>query len=121
MNSFEDVFELVKKYCIDVGDIGEVALKLWINALEPQKLDGANAIFQVQSDFQKGVIINNYEKLLKEAFKTILGFDVNIVINTKTEEPSNHHVDFEEIEQKHLQLERALKQLNMTIPLTPLL
>jgi len=109
MNSFEEVFELVKKYCIDVGDIGEVALKLWINALEPQKLDGTNAIFNVQSDFQKGVIINNYEKLLKEAFKTVLGFEANVVINTKTEEPVNHQVDFEEIEQKHLQLEKSFE------------
>ena len=92
MNSFEEVFELVKKYCIDVGDIGEVALKLWINALEPQKLDGTNAIFNVQSDFQKGVIINNYEKLLKEAFKTVLGFEANVVINTKTEEIGRAHV-----------------------------
>lgn len=110
MNSFGEVFECVKKYCIDVGDIGEVALKLWINALEPQSLDGNNAVFHVQSDFQKGVILNNYENLLKEAFRNILGFDVNLQITTKTEEDkSNHQVDFDELEQRHQQLEKSFE------------
>lgn len=109
MNSFEEVFDCVKKYCIDVGDIGEVALKLWINALEPRSLDGNNAVFFVQSDFQKGVILNNYEKLLKEAFRNVLGFDVNIIISTKTEEIPNPQVDFDELEQKHQQLEKSFE------------
>lgn len=109
MNSFAEVFECVKKYCTDIGEIGEVALKLWINALEPRSLDGNKAKFYVQSDFQKGVILNNYENLLKEAFRATLGFDVELVISTKDEEAPSAQVNFDELEQKHIQLEKSFE------------
>ena len=72
MNSFSEVFEGVKKYCIEVGKVGEIPLKTWISSLEPVGLDGKNAVFKVQSEFQKTIITNNYEDILKEAFKSIL-------------------------------------------------
>ena len=35
MNSFDEVFEHVKRYCLEKGQIPEVAVKLWIDALHP--------------------------------------------------------------------------------------
>ena len=85
MNSFDEVFEHVKRYCLDEGQIPEVAVKLWIDALKPVDLSGTDAVFTVQSDFQRSVILSNYESLLKEAFHNILGFDVNLCIHVEEE------------------------------------
>ena len=109
MNSFAEVFECVKKYCIDVGDIGEVALKLWITALEPRALEGTTAKFFVPSSFQKGIIISNYQQLLQEAFRATLGFDVNIQIDTPDDSKQPIRPATEEFEAKHIQLEKSFE------------
>ncbi len=110
MNSFEEAFDCVKQYCVDVGDIPATALKLWINTLEPKALENNKAIFFVGSEFQKGVVMNTYGELLKEAFRETLGFDVEIVINTpddssKTASP----VSMDELEEKQQELEKSFQ------------
>ena len=83
MKSFVEVFDKVLEYFqqkVDRGELAEVAFKLWIKTLEPVTLDGNVAVFKVQSEFQKGIILKNYEKLLIDAFSEILGFDVEINI-----------------------------------------
>ena len=45
MNSFDEVFEHVKRYCLEKGQIPEVAVKLWIDALHPVDLSGTDAVF----------------------------------------------------------------------------
>ncbi len=47
MNSFSEVFESVKAYCIEVGKVNEVALKTWIASLEPVEIDGKNIYAQI--------------------------------------------------------------------------
>ncbi len=118
MNSFQEVFARVKQYCLEEGDIPEVAINLWINAMEPIALSGTDAVFTVQSDFQRSVILNNYEALLKEAFRNILGFDVNLIINVEDEllaRNSNRTApvnDFDELARRHEQLERTFEGAN---------
>ncbi len=108
MNSFADVFECVKTYCMEVGDISEVAMNLWINTLEPLSLDGNHAVLFCRSEFQKGVVINNYHAILLEAFRNTLGFDVDLIIKTEVAEPAKQ-VDLDEIEKKHEQLEKSFE------------
>lgn len=67
MNSFAEVFEQVKKYCIEVGNIGDVAINLWINTLIPVSLDGTKAVLQCNSEFQKGVVLNNFKSSCRRA------------------------------------------------------
>ena len=125
MNSFQEVFARVKQYCLEEGDIPEVAINLWINAMEPIALSGTDAVFTVQSDFQRSVILNNYEALLKEAFRNILGFDVNLIINVEDEllaRNSNRTApvnDFDELARRHEQLERTSKAPTTTIHSVP--
>lgn len=83
MTSFNEVFESVKEYCTKSGEIGETAHRLWIQTLQPLRLEGDAAVFYVQSEFQKGIVLKNYEKLLKDAFFATLGFEVEIQINTQ--------------------------------------
>ena len=60
MNSFSEVFEEVKKYCVEVGNIGNVPMKTWIGSLQPVELNGTNAVFKVQTEFQKKIIEQSY-------------------------------------------------------------
>ena len=83
MKSFVEVFDKVKEYCakkVEAGKLTDVAYRLWILNLKPVKLDGNEAVFNVQSEFQKDVILKNYEKILKEAFMEVLGFEVELKI-----------------------------------------
>ncbi len=86
MNSFSEVFEEVKKYCVEVGNIGNVPMKTWIGSLQPVELNEKNAVFKVQTEFQKKIIEQSYGNLLSEAFKTILGFPVNFIIKAENEQ-----------------------------------
>ncbi len=107
MNSFEEVFNFVIDYCREVGEIGDVAIKLWIKTLVPIKLEGSKAIFNVDSEFQRGVVLSNYEDLLKRALKATLGFDVELEIRVPEEMQGNRPVNLDEIEEKQQELEKS--------------
>ena len=78
VNSFEEVFEAVKEYCTKDGKVGDIARNLWLDTLKPARLEGTDAVFYCASDFQRSVVTNNYEHLLKEGFNHILGFPVEL-------------------------------------------
>ncbi len=116
LNSFDEVFACVKEYCIKEGEIPEVAVKLWINILTPVKLDGTVAYLTVQSEFQKSVILSNYETLLKEAFQHVLGFPVELKIqvvadaNPTMPDDDIVETDYDDIEKKHQELEHSYEE-----------
>ncbi|MCC8068529.1 MAG: chromosomal replication initiator protein DnaA [Ruminococcus sp.] len=92
MNSFEEVFDCVKKYCLTSGKIIESAYNIWIEPISAVELNGSKAILFVQSDFQKGIILQNFESILKDGFEATLGFAVDIEILTEenmNEPPEN--------------------------------
>lgn len=108
MNSFSDVFECIKTYCLEVGKIGEVALNLWINTLEPVSLEENVATFYCKYEFQKNVVMENYLDLLNDALRSTLGFEAKL--NIITDLPSTaKKVNLDEIEQKHMQLEKSFE------------
>lgn len=107
MNSFSEVFEEVKKYCVEVGNIGSVPMKTWIGSLKPVELNESNAIFNVQTEFQKKIIEQSYGSLLNEAFKTILGFPVNLIIRAENEQKNSISKSSEKIIQRQAELEKS--------------
>lgn len=109
MNSFEEVFNCIIDYCRDVGDIGEVALKLWIKTLKPVSLEGNKATFLIDSDFQRGVVVSNYMQLLKNAFRDTLGFEVDIEIMIPEENKISDPVDLDTLDVKHQELEKSFE------------
>ncbi len=113
MDSFSDLFEVVKNYCREKGGVGDVAMKLWINTLEPVEFKNNTAVFMVQSEFQRSITLTNYEKLLLEAFKSTLGFDVDIkiMIEEEEQEPSEP-VDIDDIDVRNSELERSYEYAN---------
>ncbi len=108
MNSFAEVFEAVKQYCTNEGGLGDVPRKLWLDALEPVGLEGNDAVFFCQSEFQKDVILGNkYKNLLLEAFEATLGFPVNLRVITVEEKQAAQPVSNEQIDELHNDLEKS--------------
>ncbi len=113
MNSFEEVFENVKNYCLENNKIPEIGVTTWINAMKPVDFNGSDAVFSVQTEFQKNIVFTNFEAALSEAFMNVLGFKVNLVINVESDECKNVHVPTDaELEQKHAELEQSYKFAN---------
>ena len=78
MNSFNEVFDAIKDYCRD--RLPAATYTLFIVGLEPVDFSGDTATLSARSDFLKGIITDRYIPLLKEAFRVILGFEVEIKV-----------------------------------------
>jgi len=113
MNSFEEVFEKVKQYCLDNNKIPATGLKTWVEPLKPVSFNGSDAIFTVQTGFQKKIVMTTYGNILSEAFFNVLGLDVNIVINVEAEKiPENHGLSDAELAMQNDELEQSYKFAN---------
>ena len=91
MDSFNDVFQEVLKYCRNCKSISEPGYNKWIKILEPMKLENNVAYLLTDSDFSRDITMNAYENLLKEAFLNTLGFEVDIKILVKDKEEVNEN------------------------------
>lgn len=113
MNSFEEVFENVKKYCLENEKIPEIGITTWIDQMKPENFNGTDAVFSIQTDFQKNIVMTKYGEILKEAFYNVLGFNTNIIINVDSDEPEKIKVPTDaELDQKHAELEKSYKFAN---------
>ncbi|MEA5010874.1 MAG: chromosomal replication initiator protein DnaA [Angelakisella sp.] len=83
MDSFQDLFDMACRYC--QSELSEVAYNLWIKDIEPLKFDGSVAYLFVRSEFKKSIIEEKYLVLLKKAFASVLGFEVDV--NLSCENP----------------------------------
>ena len=114
MNSFDEVFEQVKQYITDHELISPVACTTWINTLVPVGLEGQDAVFQVDTVFQQGIIMNNYKTMLENVLEAVMGFPLNLVVNVVVpikEEPAQdaHIPDFHELEEKNAELQKQFE------------
>lgn len=113
MNSFEEVFDNVKKYCLENDKIPEIGITTWIDQMKPRSFNGTDAVFSIQTDFQKDIVLTKYSDILKEAFSNVLGFGVNIVINVDLDETGKVKVPTDaELDRKHEELEKSYKFAN---------
>ena len=112
LNSFEEVFKHVVDYCREKGEIGEIALDLWIRNIVPLKLDGSTAVLQIPTEFQRGIIMDKFSTLLKDGFKEILGFDVEIdlIVPKAEEETVTEEKIIESIIENHAEKQQELEQ-----------
>lgn len=83
MESFSDIFENVKKYCLQDPNVSEIGYNKWIKILEPVKLEDGTAYLTTENEFTKNTAISVYQNVLKRGFLENLGFDVNIEISTR--------------------------------------
>lgn len=97
MDSFNDVFQEVLKYCRNCKNVSEPGYNKWIKVLEPYKLENNVAYLLADSDFIRNTTINAYEGVLKEAFLEVLGFEVDLKILVKSQDQIEKDVDEIEI------------------------
>ena len=87
MDSFKDVLEAAQAYC--KTQMAEPTYNLYIDGLEPISFeDSSHITLSVRNDFICKIVTDRYLGLLKEAFKTVLGFDVDITLVVPSTPPS---------------------------------
>ncbi|MBQ9375015.1 MAG: chromosomal replication initiator protein DnaA [Ruminococcus sp.] len=92
MDSFNDVFQSVLKYCEADPTVSEIGFNKWIKILEPYKLENNTAFLLTDSEFTRKTTLEVYEDVLKRAFLETLGFEVEINILVKTKEKEEEKV-----------------------------
>lgn len=114
MNSFKELFDSVKQYCLDNNKIPAIGIKTWIDPLIPVSFDGQNAVFSVGTEFQKNIVMGTYAHVLTEAFSEMLALNVEIIINVGSEATENTASvpTVEELEKKNAELEKSYKFAN---------
>ena len=78
MNSFDEVFSAIKDFCKE--RLAQATYTLFIEGIQPLGFENNVATLAISSEFLKGIVETRYQDLLKEAFKEILGFDVEIAL-----------------------------------------
>ena len=82
MESFTEVVNLVKAIIKD--QISDTAYNVWISVIEPVKFENNQAVIQIKTPFQRDVIKHYLEKF-ENAFESVLGFPVEVVIVTEND------------------------------------
>ncbi|MBD5081821.1 MAG: chromosomal replication initiator protein DnaA [Ruminococcaceae bacterium] len=90
MNSFADIFELMKQNL----PITDTARKLFIDPIKPIKLNNNHVMLYVSNPYEKTIINENYLNMFKTAFYEILGFEVEIDILTPNDLTPEQRIKF---------------------------
>jgi len=86
MESFSEIFENVKKYCLADPNVSEIGYNKWIKILEPVRLFEGTAYLTTENEFTKNTAVSVYLNVLKRGFLENLGFDVEIEISTRQQQ-----------------------------------
>lgn len=110
MESFEELFNHVKNYCVETEQCPPIAGQLWLDPLKPVKLEGSNAILSTDTVFQQETVINTYKEMLEDAFEKVAGLKVNIIVNVVDEEnDESNSIIFDDVDEKHKELEKSFE------------
>ncbi len=77
MDSFNDVLDAAKAYCRE--HTADATYQCYISGLEPVSFENSNCVtLMVRNDFIRKIVSDRYTALLKDAFKAVLGFDIEL-------------------------------------------
>ncbi len=76
MDSLGDIWKEVLAIC--KTEVSDVMYNMWLEPLQFYKLDGETAVFTVNADFKKNIILSKFSDLLKRSFESVIGFQVEI-------------------------------------------
>ncbi|MCI6639433.1 MAG: chromosomal replication initiator protein DnaA [Pygmaiobacter massiliensis] len=76
MDSFDEVFTAVKEYCRE--RLAEATYRVFIQDLTPLSFEGGVVTISARTDFLKKIVDERYQPLIKDGFRTLLGFDVDL-------------------------------------------
>ena len=100
MESFFEVFENVKKYCLSDPSVSEIGYNKWIKTLEPVKLENSTAYILTENEFTKKTTHEVYLDVLERGFLETLGFKVKIELLTRQQPPAVEQNGFAEVERR---------------------
>lgn len=114
MQSFFEVFENVKKYCLANESVSEIGYNKWIAPLVPVKFENKTAYLAAQSDFSRQTIMDFYYDVIKKGFEETLGFEVNVEIVLQEDKRNDSYEDaattqFNQVVENEKKLERAMQ------------
>lgn len=92
MNSFDEIFDLVKDYC--KTQMTDVAYNLWIRDIEPVVLTAEKVSLSVNSEFKQNIVAEKYKDLIGKGFESVLGFPVEVSIELDTHNPKRIIPDY---------------------------
>ena len=86
MDSFNDVLDAAKAYCRE--HTADATYQYYISGLKAVSFENSNCItLEVRNDFICKIVSDRYTSLLKDAFKAVLGFDVEVKFTVPQPEP----------------------------------
>ena len=100
MDSINDVLEAAKEYCRD--HTSDATFEYYIKPIKAVSFENSNTVtLEIRNAFTMGIVADRYTALLKDAFKSVLGFDVEVAFVTPQPEE----------EEEKITGEQALKEL----------
>ncbi len=87
IDSLYQVWVYATHYLQENYDISEAALDMWIGSLSLKSIDNGIVRLEVNTDFQKNIIEQQYAKRLQESFSHVLGFPVQLNIISVERKP----------------------------------
>ncbi len=76
VKSLSDIWKKVLSLC--KNEVSDVVYNMWIAPLEFYKLEEDTAVFIIDAEFKKNIIIKKYSDMIKKCFEEVIGFEVEI-------------------------------------------
>ena len=87
MDSINDVLDAAKAYCRE--HTAEATYQYYISDIKAVSFENSNTItLEIRNAFILGIVSDRYTALLKDAFKAVLGFDVEVLFVTPKKDES---------------------------------
>lgn len=104
MDTLNDIWKEVLALCKQ--EVSDVMYSMWLSPLVFYKLDADTAVFTVNAEYKKNIILTKFAPLIKKNFKEIIGFDVEIdvIVDSAVSEKNTDSVSVKE-ENKNTQTE----------------
>lgn len=111
MDSLGDIWKEVLALC--KNEVSDVMYNMWLEPLQFYKLDGETAVFTVNADFKKNIILSKFSELLKRNFEQVIGFsvEIDVVVNqaAEKEKESNQPKNTKEEAKEEIKEEKTEK------------
>ncbi len=78
IKSLGDIWKNVLSLC--KNEVSDVVFNTWFAPLEFYKLDEDTAVFVIDAEFRKNIIMKKYSDMIKKCFEEVIGFEVEIDI-----------------------------------------
>lgn len=80
MTSLSDIYNRVVENCVKAYNLSDTARNIWLEPLEPVKMDGSTFVLATDIDFKRDTLNSLYVPYIEEQLKEILGVPVKAEI-----------------------------------------